>query len=485
MRRKITEVIERWNSSNQKKALLIKGPRQVGKTFSIEEFGKRVYGEHFLEINFKDNPDAMDIFKGELDVDHIIMRMSAKFRDFDFVPYETLIFLDEIQNCPQARTALKPLAKDGRYKVIASGSLMGIRMRDVGLHPTGYLQRVDMHPMDFEEFLWALDMPQRVIEDVRGSISRMEPIDEFIYKTFSELFNTYLVVGGMPEALGSFVDSRMLNGLDEVFGELREGYSDDISSYAEGTAKALAGPCMQSIPRMLSMENKKFMYSKVESGGAVEGESDDPPIKEGSKNTGFRYFAPALNWLSMAGITLTCNNVSEPRAPLEERMQTDKFKLYLMDTGFLLSFYDKSVFQEVFGGNTDANLGAIAENAVAQAFSAQERELMYFSRDDPRAEVDFVTVVRGKVCCVEVKSGENRDCRSLNRVMRDYGTGGIMFETRNVFVDEKGVEHYPLFAASFMDSIDPRPEMRIDLSDLDRIRELYGEDGKAEVGKEF
>ena len=484
MRRKITDVIERWNSSDQRKALLIKGPRQVGKTFSIEEFGKRVYGEHFLEINFKNNPDAANIFKGELDVDHIIMRMSAKFRDFDFVPYETLIFLDEIQNCPQARTALKPLAKDGRYKVIASGSLMGIRMRDVGLHPTGYLQRVDMHPMDFEEFLWALDMPQRVIENVRDSISRREPIDEFVFKTFSELYNTYLVVGGMPEALGSFVDSRMLNGLDEVFGELREGYSDDIASYAEGTAKALAGPCLQSIPRMLSMENKKFMYSKVERGDPVEGGDDEPPLKEGSKNTGFRYFAPALNWLSMAGITLTCNNVSEPRAPLEERMQTDKFKLYLMDTGFLLSFYDKSVFQEVFGGNTDANLGAIAENAVAQAFSAQGRELMYFSRDNPRAEVDFVTVVRGRVCCVEVKSGENRDCRSLNRVMRDYGTGGIMFETRNVFVDEKGVEHYPLFAASFMDSIDPRPGMRVDLSDLDRIREMYGGDGDPEAEEE-
>ena len=481
MRRKITEIIEEWDNSDKKKALLIKGPRQVGKTYSIEEYGKRVYGSGFLEINFKDNPEAIGIFDGDLDVDMIITRMSSRYRGFEFVPSRTLIFLDEIQNCPQARTALKPMAKDGRFKIIASGSLMGIRMKDVGLHPTGYLQREEMHPMDFEEFLWALDMPQKAIDKVRNSISKKEPIDTFLFQTFSELYNTYLVVGGMPEALESFVTTRKLTGLGKIFSELREGYSDDISSYADGTAKALAEPCMMSIPRMLAMENKKFMYSKVgaESKEGPSKEDDESKIKEGSKRTGFRYFAPALNWLSMAGISLTCNNLSEPKSPLEEKMQTDKFKLYLMDTGFLLSFYDRSVFQDVFDGNLDVNMGAIAENAVAQAFHSQGRPLMYFSKDDPRLEMDFVTVVRGKVCCIEVKSGENRECKSLNRIMRDYGTRGIMFERRNVFVDDKGVEHYPIFAASFMDSIDPRPEVAVDLSGLDEIRELYGEDGES------
>lgn len=486
MRRKITEVIESWAASDSRKVLLIKGSRQVGKTYSVEEFGNRVYKDHFLEINFKDEPKAAEIFDGSLEVDQIIMRMSARYRDFEFVPGKTLIFLDEIQDCPQARTALKPFAKDGRYRVIASGSLLGIRMKDVGLHPVGYLKREEMHPMDFEEFLWALGMPQIAIDAVRGSISRCEPIDESLFSTFTELYSRYLVVGGMPEAVESFVRTKTFSGLDDVFKDLRERYTDDISRYATGTAKELSGPCIAAIPSMFANENKKFMFSRVgveqgqdnstaDSDETVqESNTSSQQLREGSRKTGFRYFAPALNWLSMAGITLKCHCVSEPASPLEGREQVNKFKLYMIDTGLLVSSYDRSVFENVFFGNPFVNMGAIAENAVAQAFAVQGRKLMYFSSNDPRIEIDFVTVVSGRVCCVEVKSGDNRSCRSLNNAMKRYNTDGIMFEKRNVFVDDKGVRHYPLFASSFMDAIDPKNELPVDLSCIDRIRETYG-----------
>ena len=467
MRRKIDAIIDAWDRSDGKRALLITGSRQVGKTFSIREFCQRRYPGRFLEINFKNTPQACASFEGGSEVDNIITRLSARYMDFKFEPGKTLLFLDEIQDCPAARTALKPLAEDGRYKVIASGSLIGIRMKEVGLHPMGYLKRVTMHPMDFEEFLWALGMPQRAIDEVTGSISKTEPIDGSLFSTFSEMYSLYLAVGGMPDAVKSFAASRLISEARAVHKELIDGYLDDIASYATGTAKSLTGACLDSVPRMLASENKRFMFSKVE----------DPhrPLAEGTKSTGFRYFAQALEWLEMANITMTCNCLTEPVSPLEERLQTDRFKLYMVDTGVLTSMYDDTVMTAVVEGHADANMGAVAENAIAQALRTQGRRLMYLSKDDPRMEVDFVTIVNGRVCCVEVKSGEKRSCRSLNRVIREYGTDGIMFETRNVFTDEKGVRHYPLFAASFMDAIDPRPETEVDLSSLDEIRRRYSE----------
>lgn len=466
MRRRITETIESWDQSGRRKALLIRGSRQVGKTYSVREYGNRVYGDRFLEINFKNDPGAAMLFEGGLDVDSIVMRMGARYRDFEFVPGRTLIFLDEIQECPAARTALKPLAEDGRYRVIASGSLLGIRMGEVGLHPTGYLDRVDMFPMDFEEFLWALRMPQGAIDDVRGSILRTEAIDGSLFDTFSELYSQYLVVGGMPEAVQSFVDTKTFTGVRRVHDELFDGYQDDISKYADPSVRVLARSCLESIPAMLSSENKRFMFSRV-------GDGTDDEEAGGVKQRGFRYYAPALEWLSMAGITLTCNRVSEPVSPLEERRDPGMFKLYMLDTGALISRYDDSVFTDVFFGDADVNSGAIAENAVAQAFAAQGRRLMYLGMSSPRTEIDFISTVGGRVCCIEVKSGSNRRCPSLDRVMRDYGVQGIMFETRNVFIDDKGVRHYPMFAASFMDSIDPRGEVVADRSGLERIRERY------------
>lgn len=466
MRRKIDEIIERWDDSKVRKALLITGSRQVGKTYSIREFGRRRYPGRFLEINFKDSPDACSLFDGDLSVDRLITRLSIRYPEFEFEPGNTLIFLDEVQDCPNARTALKPLADDGRYRVIASGSLMGIYMKDVGLHPMGYLVRRHMFPMDFEEFLWALNLPQAAIDDVKGSISRTEPIDNYLFRSFSELHSMYMAVGGMPAAVASFAVNRTFSGLRDIFYDLLEGYAEDMASYASRSTKKLASSCLRSIPRMLAAENKKFMYSRVEM---------DEGIREGSKSTGFRYFAPALEWLEMANITLTCNCVSEPVSPLEERLQTDRFKLYMLDTGVLVHMYGSQVLTSIGEGRTDVNMGAVAENAVAQAFHSQGRSLMYLSKDDPRAEVDFITMIDGRVCCVEVKSGKERSCRSLNRIMDMYGTDGLMFETRNVFVDEKGVRHYPLFASSFMDSMDPEKMIECDLSMIDSLVRRYGD----------
>lgn len=456
MRRKITSIIEEWDRSGSRTALLIRGSRQVGKTYSIKEYGDRVYGDHFLEINFVNDPDVCKAFEKGLNADSIILRLSAIYRDFDFTPGNTLIFLDEIQNCPNARAALKPLALDGRYKVIASGSLLGIRMKEIPLTPTGYLKRVEMFPMDFEEFLWALNMPQEPIDEVRRSISECIEIDQSLFESFSDLYRRYLVVGGMPAAVSHFSTRKSFSGLREIFDEIVDGYGDDISKYAKPEVRVRINACLSAIPTILASENHKFKYASV----------TPPEGEEPFRQTGFSFFAPALDWLSMANISLTCYNVTSLEKPVEERSNLGSFKLYMLDTGVLVSRYNDSVLRDIVLDNDGINLGAVAENAVAMAFAVQHRSLMYYSKDDPRMEIDFVMTLNGRTCCINVKYGSNRNCRSLNTAMSSFGADGVMFETRNIFMDEKGVRHYPLFASSFMDAIDPRMEMDDDYTDI-------------------
>ena len=465
MRRKVTEAIEKWDESGRATALEIAGARQVGKTYSVMEFGRRRYGEHFLPINFFDRPDAVKAFDGALDADTVIKNLSGLFRDFEFVPGETLIFLDEVQNCPRARTALKPLAMDGRYRIIAPGALLGSTTNSLGLNPMAYKDTIVMHPMDFEEFLWARNMPPAVISDVRDSIREGRPINETFFTLFGQMYSEYSVVGGMPEAVREFVSTERYTSLGNIHDNIYRGILEDISKYTDDPVKVRTRSCLESLPSFLAGEKKKkFTFNRVRN-------TDDP--EGGFRGTGFMYFAPALDWLSRADITLTCNNVTEPARPLEERVMPNSFKLYMMDTGLLTSRYDDAAFEEVLYGNPGVNAGAIAENSVAQAFACQGRRLMYYSRDDPRMEVDFVTIVGGRVCGVEVKSGSNRTCASLNRLIRERDAGGIMFETRNIFTDDKGVRHLPLFAASFMDEIDPREERMTDSSLLKRVIAEY------------
>lgn len=464
MQRKITESIKEWDRSGRRTALLIRGSRQIGKTYSVREYGERVYGDHFLEINFADEPAVCRAFEGSLKTESIIMRLSAIYRDFDFVPGKTLIFLDEIQNCPNARAALKPLALDGHYRIIASGSLLGIRMREIPLTPMGYLERIEMFPMDFEEFLWALGMPQGPINEVRKSISENIEIDRSLFESFSDLYRRYLVVGGMPAAVSSFSTTGSFSSLGKIFNEIMEGYEDDISKYADDKIKARIKACMSAIPSILASENHKFKYSRVTS----------PEGEEPFRQTGFSFFAPALDWLSMANISLACFNLTSLERPLQERVMVSSFKLYMLDTGVLMSLYDDSVLRDIILDNRSVNMGAITENAVAMAFAVQKRPLMYYSKDDPRMGIDFVTMIGGRTCCIEVKSGSNRNCKSLNTAMASFDAEGIMFETRNIFVDKKGVRHYPLFASAFMDSIDPVADLTDDFSDI--VKEVVERD---------
>ena len=469
MRRKVEEVLREWRESDDKKCLIVSGARQIGKTFIVEEFARSNY-EYHLTVNFDQNPDACQAFSDRLDVDSIMLKLSAMYPNVNLVPKKTLIFLDEIQNCPEARTSLKFFAIDGRYDVIASGSLLGLRDSEVPSYPVGYEHRIRMEPMDFEEFLWALNIKQEVIDHVKGCIRNRSPLGDSLLSTLSEYFRWYTVIGGMPEAVKSFVNNRTIRKVSEIHADIFEDYKNDVIHHAKGSQKNNVSSCFDSISVQLSRENKKFQYSLIARNGTNGNDS----------KFGSNYYAYSLNWLKDAAIIRQCYNVTEPRMPLEERRMTDHFKIYMVDTGLLTSSYEPSVRVEILNGNLDVNRGALTENVVAQMISAQGRKLLYFSRDrDPesnatdRMEIDFLLIVNGRLTAVEVKSGKNRSCRSLNKVMDRYGIDGLMYETRDIFTDDKGVVHMPLFAAAFIDSMDTHHGPEFDFDSIDRLNAQF------------
>ena len=458
MRRKITEKLLEWKKSGaEKKCLVVRGARQIGKTYSIDQFAKENYSRYY-RLDLHKDVEARTIFDGNLDSSTLIMSMSAFIPGFDIVPGDTLIFIDEIQDCPNARASLKFLSGNPDFDVIASESLMGLRTKGKTFIPVGSEENLYMNPMDFEEFLWALGVSDKVVEHVRTHITDMKPLEESVFRSISQYLRWYMIVGGMPEAVQTFVDSKLFSAVRKVHMDLIQGYQDDIGSYAKEGEEDKVERCFDSISAQLSKDNKTFVYSDVEG---------NPEYCVGSK-----YFGYALNWLGQSHLSLTCDCVTQPQLPLEQNTTNPRFKLFLFDTGLLLSMYEDSIAYDVLRGGIDANKGALAENLVACMLHSQGRKLFYYQISEPgndRMVLDFVTTVNGRVTAIEVKSGKNRDARSLNKSMKRFGIDGIMLETRNLFVDDKGVRHYPLFAVAFMDCIDKPVDMTFDIPDAEEL----------------
>ncbi len=461
MRRKVTEELLRWkNSGPRKKCLVVRGARQIGKTYSIDEFARENYG-CYLYMDLHRNVKARTIFDGDLDAETLLMRMSAFFPEFDYIPGDTIIFIDEIQDCPNARAALKFLSRNEDFDVVASGSLMGLMTKGTSSIPVGSEENIHMNPMDFEEFLWSLDVSEMVISHVRSHIRNLEPLDESILLSMYRYMEWYMIVGGMPEAVKTFVDTKMINSVRMVQRDLLLGYKDDIGSYSKKNEQDKVERCFDSIATQLSKDNKTFVYGSVE---------DNPGYGVGEK-----YFGYAMNWLSQSHLALTCDCVSQPRLPLEQNASNPRFKLYLLDTGLLMSMYDDSIAYDILNDGVEVNKGALAENLVACMLHSQGRRLFYYQVSEPgkeRLELDFVTSIRDRATAIEVKSGKKRDVRSLNKAIKTFGIDGLMFETRNIFVDEKGVKHYPLFAAAFMDCVDPPLDFDFGIPDADELNRL-------------
>lgn len=435
LKRKISETFLKWKDMPNKKCLLVKGSRQVGKTFIIEDFAKKNYG-NYIYINFELSPGMKNVFEGDLDVDSLVRNLSIRFPKIKFEPGNLLIFLDEIQSCPKARVALKSFSLDGRFDVIASGSLLGLNYKEVPSFPVGYETPIELRSLDFEEFLWALGITDEIISYVSGAIRGKESIDNSVLEKMNEYYRLYAVVGGMPAVVSRFVETNSFGEALSAQMEIIAGYMDDISKYAPESDKPKIRNTFRSIPVQLAKENKKFSYSDI--GGHKPGE-------------GSRIYGRSLSWLYDAGIVNYCNNLQEPSPPLASNVILDTFKLYMNDSGLLMSMMERGVAVALLDGDMKINKGGIIENLTADILAKKGIALTYFERKG-RLEVDFVLNIDGTVTALEVKSGNNKQSKSLDVLMSEkYNVGrGIKLEKTNVYVDETGVEHYPLFAAAFL-----------------------------------
>lgn len=395
LKRKIEEELIAWKNDSNRKPLVIKGCRQCGKTFIVQKFAEENYA-NVVYLNFMQDSDYALAFEGSKRVDDIVMNLSAMIPLSQFVANETCIIIDEIQECPAARTALKFFKMDGRYDIIATGSLLGVkgygeRRNSSGNEssktsiPVGYETIIDMYPLDFEEFLWANGISEAIIGKLTACLDSIQPVPEAIHQKMRQLILQYTVVGGMPSVVNTFVNTHNMGRvLAEQRGIVAE-YEEDMVKYASDADKPRIRECFESIPRQLSKEYKKFQYSTIRKGAKA------------SQYTG------SIQWIEDAGIITRCRNLTITELPLNGNAIDDCFKIYMADTGLFVSMLDDGTQFDIMQGNLHAYKGAIFENLVADIFTKMKRRLYYF-RKDSGLEVDFVTRYKGECILVEVKA---------------------------------------------------------------------------------
>ena len=405
LKRKIEQKLSDWKGIENRKPLIIKGCRQCGKTFSVLDFAKKNY-KNVVYLNFYENPDYASVFAGSLEVDTIVMMLSALLgREAVFESGSTVLILDEIQECPEARTALKFFRMDGRYDVIGTGSLLGVKGygKEPKSVPVGSETVIDMYPLDFEEFLWANEIAEPVIEMLKKCLEDETPVPEALHSRMRQLLLQYAVVGGMPDAVQTFVDTKQMDEVLQIQRDIVRSYEDDMVKYAEKKDKSRIRECFQSIPKQLSKENKKFQYSVVKKGSTA------------SK------YAGSLQWIEDAGIIVRCYNLSITELPLDGNALEDVFKVYMSDCGLFVSMLEDGTQFDILRGKLYGYKGAIFENLIADIFGKMGRKLYYFHKDSG-LEVDFVIRYKGQCTLVEVKAatGNTKSTKTILRHPEKY-----------------------------------------------------------------
>lgn len=454
MERKVESILEEWYGCSDRKALLIKGCRQIGKTYSILEFARKRY-RNVIYIDFAQKSEYSSLFVSGTDAESILENMG--YTEFGplMVPGETVMVFDEVQACESALSALKPLVLEGSYDYIASGSLLGVDLSEKLLSPMGYLRIVDMHPMDFEEFLWANGIGRKQTDTIRGHIRSMTPFTDFQLDRLLELFFRYLVIGGMPEAVSTFVERRNYSDVTRVFEDLLVILRQDAMRYSPRSDRMRISSCLDSIPEQLGKENNTFTYYDVQK---IRGAGKD-------------FYGPSIDWLVGSGFALKVNNVTEPREPLVRNIKERSFKIYMADTGLLTYMMGQNLAGMIVRGDHMVNNGAVMENAVEVMLTTAGFRTYFFQKSNSTLEIDFLVNHGGALTAIEVKSGRYDYPKSLITVMSDrYGVEkGILLEKGNIRVDEHGVIHYPLFAPCFFENDGPSEIPAVD--GIDRLNE--------------
>ena len=398
LKRKIDSFLTEWRAAPRHKPLIVKGPRQVGKTESVRRFAESSY-ENVIYINFVEEPKYKLITADGYRTDDIVKNISRLDPGKRFPPGKTLFFFDELQEFPDIATALKFFCIDGRFDVICSGSMLGINYSRIESNSVGYKVDYEMFSFDFEEFLWANGIGTNVIDTIRSCFEKETAVPEGVHKAMMELLYRYIIVGGLPEVVNCFLETKNVELIYEKQRTLITEYEEDMVKYADDSDKPHIRECFESIPRQLAKENKKFQYSVVKKGG------------RGSQYLG------SLQWLEDAGIAERCYNTTITELPLSGNSIPDCFKVYTTDIGILMGMLDYGTQADILRGNLLGYKGAIFESLMADFLCKSEQKLYYFHKDSG-LEIDFLVRFKGECVLIEVKAKTGK-AKSMSTVLKN------------------------------------------------------------------
>lgn len=452
LHRKAYDKFVEWKNGAEKTALCVIGARQIGKTTLIREFGRKNYA-HFIEVNFVTDPGAARIFDGSLDADTLITNLSAYTRK-PMEPGQTLVLFDEVQECPEVRTAIKFLVEDGRFDYIESGSLLGILHKEVRSYPVGFEEIYRMYPMDLEEYLWANGVQPPTVDYLQKCFEDREPVSQAVHDTMNKLFFSYIVVGGMPGVVQTYVDTHDIAKVVAKQNEILELYRLDIAKYAEDSDKPKIRAIFDAIPSQLNDKNRRFFLNHVDPNGRQ-----------------LRY-ANSFEWLAQAGVALPCCNVTAPQPPLQLNEKHNLFKLFMGDVGLLCAACMENVQFAILQGDLSINMGSILENVMAQQLRCNGLNLHFFDAKK-YGELDFVVQNGLHVELIEVKSGKDyKRHPSLDKVlsMDEWKIEKAYVLCPGDVEVEGNITYLPWYMVMFLRPAQLPKEMKyeVDLSGLER-----------------
>lgn len=388
LRRKVDSYLTRWKQNADRKPLIIKGARQIGKTRSVEWFAERNY-KYFIEINFVEQKKYREIFNDGFEVDTILKNISLLNPEYRFEPGETLFFFDELQACPNCATSLKFFKLDGRFDVICSGSLMGISYKEIESNSVGYKEDYEMHSMDFEEFLWAKGYSDDFIDGLYQNMLDIKPLASLQMDVLMGLFRDYVIIGGMPEVVSTYIRNKNFSGTLDIQKQLLKDYEEDITKYVEGLDKAKVKAVYNHISVFLAKENKRFQITKI------------------SRNARNRDYIGCVEWLSDAGVVNLCYCLNQPELPLKGNYDPKLYKVYFKDTSLLIASLDDEAQEDLRANkNFGTYKGAIYENIVGDMLAKQGYQLFYYKQENPAIEMDFFVRDADSLIPVEVKAND-------------------------------------------------------------------------------
>ncbi|MBN2849823.1 MAG: ATP-binding protein [Erysipelotrichaceae bacterium] len=426
MRRHIEDKLQVWYNSENKKPLIIKGARQVGKTYSIRDFAKKNY-KYLVEINFEKQLELSNLFGRTRNPKEILDYLQLSYLD---VPFDsnTLLFLDEIQACSHALIALKFLAEEFPTDIICSGSVLGVAIATTTSFPVGYVETWEMNPLTFTEFLWALGIGEDWLTRINDTCKNLQPLNEPFHQKMNEFFRNYVVIGGMPEVVKTFIQTKSYKEALSVQRRIVQDYTNDMAKYASGSDRIKTRECFESIPLQLAKENKKFQYKIVREGYNA------------------RYYESSLRWLEESGLIIKVNRLNQVTEPLEANIELAVFKVYMMDTGLLISQFNEGVVRDLLTGELGIYKGAIYESIVAQMLNVAGKRSFYYQPNN-NAEIDFIIYYEGHMTPVEVKSSGNTHSISFSNFVKHYKPSkAFRISLKNIGKNDEGnIVYLPIY----------------------------------------